>query len=212
MKKQVEAKHYEFSKYMTKKRWSSIWHQLDEVIKLQPSNVLEVGPGPGVLKAIASNFGLDFQTLDIDKELNPDVVASAANIPFIDKSFDVVCSFQMLEHMPFKISLEAIKEISRVSKKYVIISLPDAEARWPYNIYIPKLGAKYISVKKPFSKVKEHVFDGEHYWEINKKGYELCFVTKEIDKVLMGYKLLRSYRVPDNPYHRFFIYERSADK
>ena len=64
MKKQVEKEHYRFSRYMTKERWCSIWHQLDEVLRLQPNNVLEVGPGAGLFKALAGNFELKIDTLD----------------------------------------------------------------------------------------------------------------------------------------------------
>lgn len=208
MKKQVEKEHYDFSKYMGKRRWCSIWHQLDEVLKLEPETILEIGPGPGLFKAVAAGFGLKVQTLDIAEDLNPDIVASATDMPLEDKSYDVVCSFQMLEHIPFEMSLDALKEIARVSKKHIVISLPDAEIRWPYSLHVPKLGTKTIQLKKPLAKVKEHVFDGEHHWEINKKGYELPAIQAEIEKAVSEFKLDKTYRVPENPYHRFFVFTR----
>ena len=58
-KKQVEKAHYEFNSYMSKERWISVWHQLDEIQKLKPENVLEVGPGPGLFKIIAAAFKQD---------------------------------------------------------------------------------------------------------------------------------------------------------
>jgi len=45
--KQVDKSIYEFNRYMTKERWSSVWYQLNEVQRLKPEKVLEVGPGPG---------------------------------------------------------------------------------------------------------------------------------------------------------------------
>lgn len=50
MQRQVEYSHYEFAGYVNKQRWISIWHQLDEVIKLNPKNVLEIGPAQGFSK------------------------------------------------------------------------------------------------------------------------------------------------------------------
>lgn len=81
MKKQVEKDHYTFGGYINKPRWSSMWHQLDEVLALEPETVLEIGPGPGVFKAVAKLFGPCVETLDLDPELKPDHVAPADEMP-----------------------------------------------------------------------------------------------------------------------------------
>jgi SAM-dependent methyltransferase len=208
MKKQVEKEHYDFSRYMSKKRWCSVWHQLDEVLKLQPERVLEVGPGPGLFKSVAQSFGLTIVTLDIAEDLCPDIVASATNIPAADDSYDVVCSFQMLEHLPFEMSLDAFHEMARVAKSHIIISLPDAEVRWPYSFYVPKIGSKTVLLKRPRLKVRDHEFDGEHYWEVNKKGFELEFILSNLLSFAEEFSLTKTYRVPENPYHRFFVFDR----
>ncbi|MCW9057755.1 MAG: class I SAM-dependent methyltransferase [Gammaproteobacteria bacterium] len=210
MKKQVEKEHYLFSKYMNKRRWCSVWHQLDEVLSLQPDKVLEVGPGSGMFKVVAEKFGLNVDTLDISEDLNPDIVASATEMPIADNSYDLVCSFQMLEHLPIEMSLAAFKEMARVSRNTLVISLPDAEPCWPYSIYIPRVGQKSFHIKNPFLKIKKHEFDGEHYWEINKKGYELNSIQKWLLDAAQGFELANTYRVPEIPYHRFFIYKRKC--
>jgi SAM-dependent methyltransferase len=204
--KQVDKDHYRFSAYINKARWCSVWHQLDEVMSVKPKNMLEVGVGSGLFKAVAKNFGLDVKTLDIAEDLNPDIVSSATNIPFENDSIDTICCFQMLEHLPFELSLEALKEFNRVAKHNIIISLPDAKVAWPFSIYIPKIGKLNFHIHKPFQKIKKHVFDGEHHWEINKLGYELPVVQYKLAIVLSKFKLVKTYRVQENPYHRFFIY------
>jgi SAM-dependent methyltransferase len=206
MNKQVHKSHYEFSKYVSKPRWASMWHQLHEVINLNPERVLEIGPGPGVFKAIASAFGVRVETLDIDPELNPDHVASVFEMPFDDGEYDVVCAFQMLEHLPFEKSLNAFGEMARVAKRNVVISLPDAAKRWPVMIYVPKLGFKTIHIPRPRLRPPVHEFDGEHYWEINKAGYPLARIEETLAQVAQV-GLLRTYRVDEHPYHRFFIFE-----
>ena len=208
MDKQVNKDHYNFSSYMAKTRWISVWHQLDEVLTQNPNSVLEVGPGPGVFKAIAGIFDVKVETLDLDPELKPDHVGSATDLSFPENSFDVGCAFQMLEHLPYDIALQAFKELVRVSSKRVIISLPDAKRVWRYSADIPKFGQIQLHFPRPFSKPKEHVFDGEHYWELNKKGYSL---EKVVDDLCLSADLLKTWRVHENPYHRFFVFSKKMN-
>lgn len=207
MQKQVDKSHYEFGKYMHKRRWASMWHQLDEVIKLNPERVLEVGPGPGLFKAAAGVMGVRVETLDLDPELEPDHVASVFDMPFADSAFDVVCAFQVLEHLPFERSQEAFQEMARVANKAVVISLPDAATRWPMSFHVPMIGAVKFSIPKPRLAAPRHEFDGEHYWEINKAGYPLKRVT---DAFLNAgpVRLARTFRVHEHAYHRFFVFEK----
>lgn len=203
--KQVDKSHYEFSTYMSKARWNSVWHQLNEVLKLKPGNVLEIGPGPGVFKRTADIFGVKVETLDLDPELRPDHLGSATSLPFQDNSYDVCCAFQMLEHMPYEESLKAFSEMVRVSKSSIVISLPDAKPTLRYGFSIPKLGFFGGVVSRPFARVKKHVFDGEHYWEVNKKKFALSRIVKDFGAYA---QLVDSWRVYENPYHRFFIFRK----
>lgn len=204
MDKQVDKSHYEFRRYMSKARWTSVWHQLDEVLRLQPRNVLEIGPGPGVFKAAARQFGIKVETLDLDSALNPDHVGSAAAMPFPDCSYDVVCAFQMLEHLPYEVALTAFQEMVRVSRTHIVISLPDAKHVWRYHVHIPKLGGYSFLLPRPRFASPRHIFDGEHYWELNKKGFELSRVVKDLSAMA---RLVTQYRVNENPYHRFFVFK-----
>lgn len=203
--KQVDKSHYEFARYVHKRRWASMWHQLDEVIKLEPERVLEVGPGPGLFKALAGAMGVRVETLDLDPELKPDYVGSAIEMPFDDDAFDVVCAFQMLEHIPFEQSLHAFREMVRVAAKAVVISLPDAATRYPIAVHIPKIGMVRFSIPKPRLRAPLHQFNGEHHWEINKAGYELARVIGELEHA-SGFSVANNYRVPEYPYHRFLVF------
>ena len=206
MNKQVDKDHYGFSKYVSKQRWASMWHQLDEVLSLFPKSVLEVGPGPGLFKPMVSSFGVEVKTLDIAEDLNPDFLCHATDMPFEDNQFELVCSFQMLEHLPYEESLKVFTEMTRVAGKYIVISIPDAKTAYPCSIYVPKVGTKYFQIPKPFAKPKDHIFNGEHYWEINKEGYDLLKVRNDFLQIASDFKLVKTYRVPENPYHRFFVY------
>lgn len=208
MQKQVDKSHYDFTKYMSKARWTSLWHQLDEVTRLHPRSLLEIGPGIGIFKIIATAYGLNVKTLDIDPALAPDYVASADQMPLEDASFDVVCAFQILEHMPFETSMKAFAECCRVARNAVVISLPDVETAWPSIITIPKFGSYRLILPRPFFKPQEHTFNGEHYWEINKKNYPLAKIITALAEVARDYEV-KTYRVHENLYHRFFIFTKT---
>jgi predicted SAM-dependent methyltransferase len=203
--RQVDPAHYRFSSYVDKKRWSSLWHQLDEVLSLGPNSVLEIGPGPGLFKALASTMGVKVETLDLDSELRPDHVASATAIPLASASYDVVCAFQTLEHLPFAESLSAFSEMVRVSRGMVVVSLPDARRVWRLTLHIPKRGPRHLLIPKPRLKPEQHKFDGEHYWEISKEGYELSKVISRFESAANA-KLVKTFRVIEYPYHRFLVF------
>ena len=209
MKKQVSRSHYDFARYVHKRRWASMWHQVDEVLRLKPSTVLEIGPGPGIFKALVSALGVKVETVDIDAELAPDHVCSVFAMPFTTGEYDVVCAFQMLEHLPFEDSVNAFAEMARVARKAVVISLPDAATRWPMMLYIPKIGQVSFSVPRPRLRPQVHVFDGEHYWEIGKKGYSLDRVLENLSRA-SNLRLKRMFRVPEYPYHRFLVFSQGA--
>ncbi|MBU3951202.1 MAG: class I SAM-dependent methyltransferase [Proteobacteria bacterium] len=206
LKKQVDKTHYQFSNYMDKKRWMSMWHQLAEVLLLNPQNVLEVGKGTGLFKSMAEIFDVTVETVDIDPDLNPDHVASATDLPFKNNSYDCICAFQILEHLPYDQSLVAFSEMVRVARKNIIISLPDAKKLWTYSVHIPKIGEVMLHFPRPQLRPLIHKFDGEHYWEINKLGSPLQKIIDDFTR--NNVNILKMYRVPENPYHRFFVFEK----
>jgi len=201
MTKQVDRTHYDFTKYVDKARWCSIWHQIDEVQRLKPDRVLEIGPGPGIFKAIGTHVGINIETLDIDPDLQPDHVASALELPFEDASFDVVCAFQMLEHLPYQQALQVLREMKRVSRGHVVISLPETRSPWLYRLHIPSRGQRDFLVRLP-RRLVHHKFDGEHYWELNTSQVPHRRFSRDLCSIGT---LIRSFSVHENTYHRFFV-------
>ena len=208
LEKQIDKSHYEFHNYISQDRWISLWYQLSEVMSLKPRSVLEVGPGPGLLKTFAKNCGVSVETVDIDPELRPDCVASATSLPFSENAYGCVCAFQMLEHLPYRESVKALAEMVRVADDYVLISLPDAKVLWAYSLYFPKIGQVAFHFPRPrlFDPPKE--FDGQHYWEINAKGYPLQKVIADL--VSLNVMLIRTYRLREigSEKFRFFLFKK----
>ena len=171
-------------------------------MKSKPIKVLEIGIGNGFVSDYLKKRGINITTCDIDQKLNPDIVASVLNLPFEDEQFDVVACYEVLEHIPYdRVSL-AISELARVSKKRVIISIPNISKAFPFSIYIPKIGRIYFFISVPLL-MKKHYFDGEHYWELGKRSY----LPKNFIKLLNkdGLIIENNYRVFELPYHHFFV-------
>ncbi|WPJ94991.1 class I SAM-dependent methyltransferase [Coraliomargarita algicola] len=201
---QVSSAHYAFKAYMTEWRWASVWRQIDLSLNYRPQNVMEVGSGPGVYKWVLAKEGIPVTTVDIAEDLHPDVVGSVLDLPFEDKCFDLSCAFQVLEHLPYASFIPAIKELRRVARKAVILSLPDAAAGYPTRLSIPGKGIFDFIIPRPYFK-KAHSFDGQHYWEINKKETPLKKVLADIQSA--GLNCCFCQRYAANMYHRFLVIE-----
>jgi hypothetical protein len=192
-----------FSRYATKRRWTSYWHQLDEVVKLAPKSVLEVGVGAQIFSTIARLHHIPVTTVDIQPVFKPDQVATILHLPFRDGQFDVGATFQTLEHLPIDQAMAGLRELVRVSQRYVIISLPDISEVWRYLLHIPKMGIRqFMLPRKRFFLPHLELFK-EHYWEVGRPGFSVHEVIAKMQK--QGLACIRTYRVFENPYHRFFI-------
>lgn len=203
VKPQTESNHYFNASYDSKERFISYWHQINEIIKLEPEKVLEIGIGNGLVSKYLRERNLNVITLDINKKLNPDKIGSVFDIPFANNSFGVVACYELLEHLPYTSFYKAVSEIFRVSKSYSVLSLPDKNRFCRLYIQIHKTVIFKKLLPLPPLNAPIHKFDGEHYWEIGKAGYPLSKITKDIQRA--GFKIEKTYRIFEYPYHRFFI-------
>lgn len=207
--KQVDKSHYNELIYNTKGRFASYWHQIDEVMGLNPEKILEIGVGNRFFSNfIKSNFDVILQTVDIDNELGPDHVGSVTDLPLETNAFDCVCCFQVLEHLPFDDMEKALKVMRRVSRRWIVLSLPDQSRFVGIKIHKKLFPIKKIEVKFsiPFLFSYSHHFDGQHYWEIGARGYSLKRIKQTFGNSRL--KLVRTFRVFEMPIHRFFVLEK----
>lgn len=206
MEKQVNKNFYNFWKYCDLDRWSSYWHQIKEILSLDPKDVLEIGVGEKVLSSyLTNNTEINYKSVDIADDLKPDIVASLDKLPLEDNSFDVVCAFEVLEHLPFEKFVNSLNELKRVSRSYVILSLPHWGRHFSISFRLPFF--KKIKFQFKFSiRQPNHLFNGQHYWEIGKKGYNLSKIKNEIKKTDM--KVIKDYVCFESPYHHFFVLKK----
>ncbi|MBK7579681.1 MAG: class I SAM-dependent methyltransferase [Myxococcales bacterium] len=199
---QVAPEHYDLE-YDHKERFISYWTQIHEVVRLHPKSVLEIGIGNGFVHRYLRQRGFNVHTVDADARLEPDTVALIESLPFRERQFDVVCCFETLEHLPFEKFHRAVKELARVAEKWVLISVPDVTPyarihfEWGFR---KRLVSKFFDL--PARRMPEHQFDGEHYWEIGKRGYPLGRILSEIEAA--GLTVEATPRIEEDAWHRFF--------
>ena len=109
--------------------------RLTELVQAQqPETLLDAGCGEGFtaetfLQAMPSlkltGFDPHEPSVELARMRNPRaefLVGDIYNIPFEDDSFDVVCSFEVLEHLHD--APGALAELNRVARKAVVLSVP----------------------------------------------------------------------------------------
>jgi ubiquinone/menaquinone biosynthesis C-methylase UbiE len=107
-----------------------------EVVALTPRTFLDAGCGEGfvarrILDAVPdiALTGCDVSgaALEIAASTNVGarfVAGSIVDLPFPDRSFDVVGCFEVLEHLPDDLPRRALSELARVSRRAVVLSVP----------------------------------------------------------------------------------------
>lgn len=174
-------------------------------LKSQPQTVLIIGKGDNIVGNILVNYGVNVINLDIEKALFPDLTGTVVKLPIKSKSFDVCICCQVLEHLPFKQFMTSLEELNRITKGYLVLSLPDIRRfvllriqleRFKFDLQLnfPRLSP----LQKPFSILEKE----GHYWEIGYDHESLNKIKREIRK--SGWKILDIQRVKDYIYHTFF--------
>ena len=112
-----------------------------EIVKKQDLKILNVGCGPGRSSQYLSSFG-EVTSIEYDKEccefasertglqiINGSITA----LPFHDEMFDLVCAFDVIEHV--EDDELAVSEMKRVAKKegVIFITVPTFMSLWSHH-------------------------------------------------------------------------------
>lgn len=116
--------------------WTDVQRQrAAQTVALLPSDLdsaLDLGCGAGVVTNLLADryarvVGLDFAYAALVQVKPLRVLARVEQLPFADKSFDVCIATQVLEHLPLRLRRDTLAEINRVTKHFVLITVPHAE-------------------------------------------------------------------------------------
>jgi 2-polyprenyl-3-methyl-5-hydroxy-6-metoxy-1,4-benzoquinol methylase len=166
------------------------------------ARLLEVGSGMGHLVGQLEDafvtYGIDVNCWAVNKskEVAPRThlqTASAQELPFRDRSFNVVIIKHIVEHLPDP--AQAIREIGRVTEKggTLILATPNLDSLlkpWKGKTWIGYQDPTHISLKRPaewLSLIRAAGFEfikifSDGFWDVP----YIRFVPKQIQKLFFG--------------------------
>ena len=167
---------YGYGGYRYDGRWQPVAKDIIKYYNLKSgSKVLDVGCAKGFLVKDLVNEGIDAYGLDISdyaiRNCESEVigrlqVGTADNLPFPDNSFDVVISITTLHNLDREDFIVAIKEIERISKVGIFITLDayrNEEERLAMEAWnLTALTVMQVDEWKTF--FKEIGYTGDYYW------------------------------------------------
>lgn len=203
---QIPGRQHYSLEYLKDGRIFSFAHQINTAISFEPATILEVGAGGGVVTAALRAAGFEVTTLDVQAELGPDIVGSVVATGCESRSFDVALCCQVLEHLPFEQFEPALRELKRVTRQGLVLSLPDVTPHGFIAGKFPKIPEFRLNWQLPNLRPRT-ISDGQfardgHYWEIGRRGGCLSLVLERIIKA--EWRVLSTWNVPEMRYHRFF--------
>lgn len=111
---------------------------------LKPKKCLDVGCGTGKLVYFLRKFGIEAYGVDVSKyaiEKADKTVkqylkeGGITNIPYNDNTFDLIVSFDVLEHLERPKLRKALDESIRVSKKWILHKIYTYENKWISSLH-----------------------------------------------------------------------------
>ena len=221
LKPQKNREHYFKSKYNKLERFISYFYQIELVNKFAEKpfdlaqgksgkKILEIGKGNGFVSDYLKKSGFDVVTFDFDENLNPDIVGDIREINLQEDSFNIVTAFEILEHISFDDVESVLEKINKITKKYVIISLPYRSTSFEFTLKFPGIRSilkkDFISIFVRFPLVFKGIeSSGQHYWEIDAINHTLRGVKRLFKR---HFRLIRVIRPVLDNYRVFFVLEK----
>lgn len=194
--------------YLSPERMSSYGYQYLLGMSTDCQSFLNIGNANHIIKDLFLLNRKNYLEIDIDHKTNPSINAVLPRLPLKSHSFEVVMCFQVLEHMPYEFFQSCIQELQRVSKKYIILSLPDISLSRRDKIKM----VLFSLIKHPreWKKFRFRSIEKEHFWEIDNQNQNYF----DIERIIKSENLAieQHFRNHLNPYHHFFVLRKNDCK
>jgi len=171
-------------------------YRLRAILKYSGSAILDVGCSTGSYVRYLNKIGHKALGLDLLSDANwknnkekPYMVGSALQIPFTNRAFDTVLSFELLEHV--RQPDIAIKEMYRVCRNNIILSVPDCELS-------PDMLKSGVILAHWRDRTHCNYFTTELIKNLlEQNGFQLELLTR-INPIRPDYLVFKSLHIPDN--------------
>ncbi len=184
----------------------SYYYQINLIPK-KISSILEIGIGNKFVSSQLRKLGKIVTTLDVDRKLKPDIIANVNAIGLKDRSFDCVICYEVLEHLPLSMFETCLNELRRISRKYLIISLPFSGFAAGLYLKLPlRGGGRIFRIPLPFFSRPEKLvkkFKIAHYWAIGEGKISRNFTRKRLKGC--GFKVMKELSPVLNSHHIFWV-------
>lgn len=174
------------------------WEYFDEIHKRKPKGILEVGAGTGSMSILLSHLGYSVISVDNNKGIlkkaqkNNDhyngkvkfQFADAFKLPFKNNSFDMSISQGFFEHFNNEEIRKLLDEQLRVSKKWVLFSVPNKH----YPVY-DRGDERLMPLSWWLALIKKMC---PHH---NVTGFDYQFMLRKNFPVQTLYKMMRGQKV-----------------
>ncbi|MFC1735267.1 class I SAM-dependent methyltransferase [Candidatus Hydrogenedentota bacterium] len=199
-------------------RISAYRHQAACAARTSPRSVLLIGKGDGLTIRFLEQAGFPVVCMDIEELMAPSVVASVHQIPFREGAFDVSVCCEVLEHLPWEDFHSSLRELRRVTRDALVLSVPDTRRCMTLHLKGPRISKWQLEFEcqasfaarpnRPIPKGKLAKLG--HYWEIGYEG-----VTKKVVKRALrsaGWKPTETWRPSHIEWPESFFYCRAAEE
>jgi len=199
--------------------WFRYYFIIKEVIEEKPKSILEIGVGNKIVKNCLKGLVKNYQTMDINPKLNPDILLDLRETKLeLKEKFDCLICAEVLEHMSFSDLDKNLFNIHNYldEKGKAIITIPHRRARFmmitPFSYYKPLIITLPVWIKsspKLFYQqvIKNNVWiDPNHCWEIGDGKIKEKDIKESIGKAGFSIKKFKKLLHVD-----FFVLEKISD-
>jgi len=206
------------------RQFLSIFMQAHRIVSSNDvQSVLEFGGGRDVTKALSRYMGIQHTSVDIGDIFYPDVNSGIMEYQFEGREYDMVCSFQCLEHNPIEDLDSLVPHMIQFTKKYFYLSVPYRGYWFSLNVSLrlPKISLKKnlvitpdwlsgrrIDTEKIRKRVKDHPeqYHLPHWWEVGMPGLKKRDFINKIEGY--GVSCVDAQHNPIFPHHWFLMFEK----
>ena len=159
--------HLDWVEYSGETKLRRKTEKIFETIPSDVVTIIDIGCGDGTISnQLAKKYdvtGVDRSKYALSFVKTKKILSSSEKIDVPDKSFDMVFSSELLEHLEDKVFYATIKEMKRISKKYIFLTVPNNETLGKDFIKCPNcdwiFNRAYHLRSLSLNKIKEYFSD-----------------------------------------------------